>query len=372
MDRHVAVKVIRTGALAEPTVRERFQREAHLIARLEHPHLLPVYDFDGGHEPPFIVMRFLEGGTLKQVIERGRLPQGEILYLLKQIASALDYAHREGVVHRDLKPSNILVDREGNAFIADFGIARVSDAARNLTGTGMAMGTPGYMAPEQVKGETEIDARADVYSLGVVIFELLAGEPPYAPDNVAGLLVAHLQEPVPDVTEMNSDLPSKVNDVLKIAMAKDRRQRYETAGAMVRALAGALESEISGTPAHLRSLTRSFAAGQFAALAQESDVVKEVDDTDRTPTEQQRQLTVLHVDVTEFAEILYETEEPEEAREVMDALWNQIEGVMMEHGGNLQSRTAEVGLALWGVETAREDDPEHEGGRDRGRHRPLG
>jgi len=166
MERHVAIKVIRSAILADSVLRDRFQREARLIARLEHPHLLPIYDFDGDHDPPYIVMRYLEGGTLKQVMEAGRLPHGEVLYMLRQVASALDYAHRQGIVHRDLKPSNIMIDREGNAFLADFGIARVTDAQQDLTGTGMLIGTPGYMAPEQARGEAGVDSRADLYALG--------------------------------------------------------------------------------------------------------------------------------------------------------------------------------------------------------------
>jgi len=153
MDRHVAIKVIRSSILHDPALRERFQREARLIARLEHPHLLPVYDFDGEHDPPYIVMRYLEGGTLKQVQQKGRIPRDELLYILRQLAGALDYAHRQGVVHRDLKPSNVMIDREGNAFLTDFGIARAVGMDKDLTGTGLMIGTPGYMAPEQAPGD---------------------------------------------------------------------------------------------------------------------------------------------------------------------------------------------------------------------------
>src|SRR5262245_39274680 len=120
--RFVAVKVIHRYIAGDSTALERFQREARLIARLEHPHLLPVYDFDASHDPPYIVMRYLEGGTLKEVIDHVTLPLGEVAYLLRQVSSALDYAHRQGVVHRDIKPSNIMIDPDGNAFVADFGI----------------------------------------------------------------------------------------------------------------------------------------------------------------------------------------------------------------------------------------------------------
>src|SRR5690349_3039943 len=177
MDRHVAIKVIRSTILHDLGPRERFQREARLIARLEHPHLLPVYDFDGEHDPPYIVMRYLEGGTLKQVQQQGSVPRAEFLYILRQLAGALDYAHRQGVVHRDLKPSNVMIDREGNAFLTDFGIARATGAGADLTGTGFMVGTPGYMAPEQARGDGVIDKAADIYSLGVMAFEVLTGSP---------------------------------------------------------------------------------------------------------------------------------------------------------------------------------------------------
>lgn len=126
VERDVAIKVILKGIAGDSDAVQRFQREARLIARLEHPHILPVYDFDGSHEPPYIVMRYLDGGTLKDVMTQGLLPHDEVAYLMWQVCSALDYAHRQGITHRDVKPSNILIDREGNAFVTDFGIARLS------------------------------------------------------------------------------------------------------------------------------------------------------------------------------------------------------------------------------------------------------
>src|SRR5258708_9912854 len=147
VDRFVAVKVIHMAIAADSTALERFTREARLIARLEHPHILPVYDYDGQHDPPYIVMRYLPSGTLKDILQREQLPYSEVIYLMGQVASALDYAHRQGVVHRDIKPSNIMVDADGNAFLTDFGIARMVEGTMDgLPGTGMAIGTPGYMS----------------------------------------------------------------------------------------------------------------------------------------------------------------------------------------------------------------------------------
>src|SRR5260221_3847410 len=135
-DRFVAVKVIHRAISLDSKSMERFTREARLVARLEHPHILPVYDFNGKNDPPYIVMRYLPTGTLKDIMERGQLPVHEISYLLGQVASALDYAHRQGVIHRDIKPSNIMVDGEGNAFLTDFGIARMTEAGGGVSLTG--------------------------------------------------------------------------------------------------------------------------------------------------------------------------------------------------------------------------------------------
>jgi serine/threonine protein kinase/tetratricopeptide (TPR) repeat protein len=351
MDRHVAIKVIRGSLLGEAVGRDRFQREARVVARLEHPHLLPVYDFDGEHDPPFIVMRFLEGGTLKQVMEAGPLPAEEIIYTLRQAALALDYAHRQGVVHRDLKPSNIMIDREGNVFVADFGIARVSDAPRELTGTGIVVGTPGYMAPEQARGKAEVDGRADVYSLGVIVFEMLAGRGPFERESPLDELMAHIQEPAPDVRQLNPALPEQISPVLQRALAKEPAQRYPTAGELVRELAGALQADASSSPAQLRSLTQTFAAQQLAALQQ---AVEEA----RTPSDVQRQMTALYMDVTDLAELLYQSEESEAVRTEVDRLWLTFQGIAEATGGLLESRTGEVGLLLWGRAETRESDPE--------------
>jgi serine/threonine protein kinase/tetratricopeptide (TPR) repeat protein len=356
MERFVAIKAIRASILSDQTLRDRFQREARLIARLEHPHLLPIYDFDGDNDPPFIVMRFLEGGTLKQVMATGRLPHSDIIYMLRQVASALDYAHRQGIVHRDLKPSNIMIDREGNAFIADFGIARITESTEDLTGTGMLIGTPGYMAPEQARGESDVDHRADIYSLGATVFEMLAGQQPYQSDSNLGVIMAHVNNPIPSITEIDTALPPAVDGVIRKALAKEREQRYATAGSLVEELAVALEVKEAGLPAHLQSMTETISRDQL--LAFEASQIKKETGVD-TPSDQQRQMSAVYIDVTELAEMLYEKGlETESVRADMEALWKQFDQIVRKHEGVIQSHTDEVGVALWGMERAREDDAE--------------
>src|SRR5262245_6758656 len=360
MDRHVAVKVIRSSILHEPTLRERFRREARLIARLEHPHLLPVYDFDGDHDPPYIVMRFLEGGTLKQVLTQGELPHGELIYMLKQIAAALDYAHRQGVVHRDLKPSNVMIDREGNAFVTDFGIARAAGGNQEqLTEAGNLLGTPAYMSPEQARGDGDVDGAADVYALGAMIFEMLTGGTPYQHESSLGVLMAHLNEPVPSAKARNSKLPEAVDAVLAKALEKDRTRRYTSAEMLVADLAKALKAKQADAPTKLQSLTQTLSVEQLRAFQKANQTSKKETPSGATPTEQQRQMTTLYVDVTELAGALYELgQDAETVRARMEKLWTRFDEIAREEGGVIQSRTDDVGLALWGRARIREDDPE--------------
>ncbi len=228
--RFVAVKVIHRAIASDQRALERFQREARLIARLEHPHLLPVYDYDGSHEPPYIVMRYLEGGTLKDVLDRGKLPLTDVSYLMRQVASALDYAHRQGVIHRDIKPSNIMVDQDGNAFLMDFGIARLAaSSSEGLTQTGFAVGTPGYMAPEQGMGLDNIDRRADIYSLGVMVYQMLTGEMPYKAETPLAIVMKHINDPVPSARLLDDNIPEGLDVAIAKAMAKKPEDRFESA-----------------------------------------------------------------------------------------------------------------------------------------------
>jgi serine/threonine-protein kinase len=222
MDRDVAIKVIGTQLVDDPGFVARFEHEARLIARLQHVHILPVYDFGREGELLYLAMRFVDGGSLDNLLRRGALPLDRAARLFTQIASALSYAHREGVIHRDLKPNNILLDKNGDPYLTDFGIAKmIHYDGPALTATGIAMGTPAYMAPEQWRG-MEIDARADIYALGIMLYEMLTGKLPFQGDTPYILMYKHFDELPPRPGTLNPDLPPEIDLITRRAMAKDR------------------------------------------------------------------------------------------------------------------------------------------------------
>ncbi len=174
-DRDVAVKLLPLELLHQSTFRLRFEREAKIVAALDHPAIVPVYDFGEEKGQPFLVMRFMAGGSLSDRLKQGALSIKETAVIMSRLAPALDEVHTHGVIHRDLKPSNILFDQQMQPYISDFGTAKLLHAHTQLTDTGSAVGTPAYMSPEQIHGDTELDGRSDIYSLGVILFEMLSG-----------------------------------------------------------------------------------------------------------------------------------------------------------------------------------------------------
>jgi serine/threonine protein kinase len=225
-ERDVAIKVLPREFLHDPQFRVRFEREAKTIALIEHPAIVPVYDFGEEEGQPYIVMRYMSGGSLADRLARGSLPVSEVINMINRLAPALDAAHSKGVVHRDLKPGNILYDQYGNSFLSDFGIARLHQSS-NTTLTGDAiLGTPAYMSPEQVQGQNDIDGRSDIYSLGVILYQVLTGNVPYQGDTAARVMMMHILEPVPHITSANNCLPTAFDAVIEKAMAKDPNDRY--------------------------------------------------------------------------------------------------------------------------------------------------
>lgn len=350
VDRDVAIKAIRRSIANDPEAVQRFQREARLIARLEHPHILPIYDFDGAHDPPYLVMRLLESGSLEEVMEQGLLPHEEITYLMRQVCSALDYAHRQGIVHRDVKPSNIMIDPQGNAFVSDLGIARIAaeGSGRQITATGAIIGTPDYMSPEQAQGRDDIDARADIYALGAMLFQMLTGEPPYAADTPMNVLMKHIHEPVPFVRERSPDVPEPAEAVLQKAMAKDRQARYATALELSQAIGDALGASASD-PTRLREAANT-------SIILRTGGRRPAGGASPTPSEQNRPVTALYANAAEYAALVDQVAGGEASRRAMAALREALHGAVDSHQGKVLSASENDLLALWGAETAREDD----------------
>lgn len=242
-ERDVAIKVLPESMLLDPQFRTRFTREAKAIARLEHPAIVPVYDVGEENSQPYIVMRYMAGGSLADKITNGQLTLEECAQIINRLAPALDAAHSKGIIHRDLKPGNVLFDNYGNSFLSDFGIARVgSTEGTQLTGN-FILGTPAYMSPEQARGEPDLDGRSDVYSLGATLFEMLSGRVPYESDTPMGQALKHIMEPVPNILEIKPDLPVEVQDVIAKSMEKDRNLRYSSATEMAKALIALVDRE---------------------------------------------------------------------------------------------------------------------------------
>jgi serine/threonine protein kinase len=225
-EREVALKILNRELLDDSQGRERFERETKIIAKLEHAAIVPVYDVGHDNNQLFFVMRYMSGGPLTERIQNRSLLLSQMAHIIQRVAAALDYAHARGVIHRDLKPGNILFDEYNNAFISDFGIAKLTQATTTITQSGI-LGTPTHMSPEQAKGEA-VDGRSDIYSLGVILFEMLSGKTPYDATTPLGMAFKHATYPVPRILNVNPNLPAGVEMVIEKVMAKERERRYRS------------------------------------------------------------------------------------------------------------------------------------------------
>ena len=249
LERRVAIKVLHEHFSRDPEYVERFRREARAIARLAHPNVVTVIDRGEWEGRQFIVFEHVAGDNLKAVIVReGPLPVDTAVRLACQIGRALAFAHQLGIVHRDVKPHNVLIDANGTAKVTDFGIARALDTDEALTATGTVLGTGQYLSPEQANGERG-DEYSDQYSLGVVAYELLTGEPPYTGDNLMAVAMRHVRDPVPSVRDRRPEVPGRVDAIVAKAMAKRPEDRF----ASMAALTAALESCVTETGDEARS-----------------------------------------------------------------------------------------------------------------------
>lgn len=236
-NRDVAIKVLPPQFMHDPMFLTRFKREAQTIAALEHEAIVPVHDFGEADGQPFLVMRYLSGGSLVERIARGALPVAEASTIVQRIGLALDEAHGKGIIHRDLKPGNILFDHHGNAFLSDFGIVKLAESTTTFTGSNI-IGTPAYMSPEQARGDANLDRRSDVYALGAILFEMLSGQQPYQADTPMGMAVKHITEPVPRITSVKQDIPTAYEAIIMQAMDKNPDKRFATAGEFALAVSG--------------------------------------------------------------------------------------------------------------------------------------
>src|SRR3954453_16698451 len=255
LGRTVAVKRLRTDLATDPTFQARFRREAQAAAGLNHPNIVSVYDTgeelspDGSHVQPYIVMEYVPGRTLREVLNDGRkvLPE-RALEITNGILDALDYSHRAGIVHRDIKPANVMLTPAGDGKVMDFGIARaISDGTSTVTQTQAVVGTAQYLSPEQARGET-VDSRSDVYSTGCVLFELLAGRPPFVGDSPFSVAYQHVREQAQPPSAYNSDVPAELDAIVMKGLAKGVENHYQSPAVLQRDSGAALAGRPRALP----------------------------------------------------------------------------------------------------------------------------
>lgn len=265
LDRYVALKVLHPAFGEDPNFEARFQREARLVAKLEHPHIVPIYDYAEHEGRPYLVMKYIEGDTLKARLLKGPLTSEEITNVVESVGSALSHAHKQGILHRDIKPSNVLIGTDGQMYLADFGLARIAQAAESTLSSDMIMGTPQYISPEQAMGEKNLDEGTDIYSFGVMLYEMVVGRVPFNADTPFSIIHDHIYSPLPMPRAINPNVPETVQRVLLRALAKERSDRYPDVDSLVEAFKEAWVqagvpmqgTAITMRPAALKSVSKS-------------------------------------------------------------------------------------------------------------------
>ena len=282
LDRYVALKVLHAAFHEDQTFTARFQREARVVARLEHPNIVPIYDYSEHEARPYLVMKYIEGDTLKARLNKGPLSSHEIEQVVDSVGSALGYAHRQGILHRDIKPSNVLIATDGVMYLADFGLARIASAGESTLSSDSIMGTPQYISPEQAMGKKDLDAGTDIYSFAVMLYEMVVGQVPFTADTPFSIIHDHIYTPLPLPMDVNPKVPEPVQRVLLKALAKDRLDRYESVGDMIVAFKEAWQeagvpmqgTAITMRPGSLKAPTKSQPKAQSEVTAAKTVAVQ--------------------------------------------------------------------------------------------------
>ncbi len=244
LDRYVAIKVLRSDLQSNPEFLARFKREAKIIAKLDHPHIIPVYDIEEVEGALYLVMRFVEGLTLREALNRFKKPLSTpaMMHIMRPVTDALAYAHQKDILHRDVKPSNIMLGSDDNVYLMDFGLALSGSEGASVASKGPVMGTPFYLSPEQAKGES-LDQRTDLYSLGIVLYELLTAKLPFTGETYDAVVYHQLFTLPPLPSKINPLITPALEQVVLKALAKEKKDRFPTANAMLQALEDATQSQ---------------------------------------------------------------------------------------------------------------------------------
>ncbi|HYH87376.1 MAG TPA: protein kinase, partial [Pyrinomonadaceae bacterium] len=367
LGRRVALKLLPAEFARDEELVRRFELEARAASVLNHPNIITVHEIGESEGRRFIVTEYVEGRTLRERLAEERFAANEALEICAQVAGALAKAHAAGVLHRDIKPENIMVDEDGHVKVLDFGIAKELTHAPSVdtdaptsahvnTAAGVILGTATYMSPEQVRGQ-ELDARTDIWSLGVVLYEMVTGRAPFEAQTYGDLIVAILHDEPQPLADFSVELPEGFGRMLRRALSKEKQGRHTSATELrdeLRRLRRQIEFHTETL--HDEPSFDSRSDTSRSPTPREAGVRQRAAPRHQT-TEQRKQLTVLFADFAGLA-ALTEGQDAEDVGELMSELWPLVDGVVAEHGGSVDRHVGEQFVALWGARGAQEDDPE--------------
>jgi serine/threonine-protein kinase len=296
LDRYVAIKVLHPAFLEDKNFLARFQREARLVAKLDHPNIVPIFDYSEHEGRPYLVMKFIEGETLKARLDRGPVETGQLLEIVQSVGAALAYAHKHKILHRDIKPSNVLLAADKQIYLADFGLARIAQSGESTLTSDMIVGTPQYISPEQALGKKDLDEGTDIYSFGVMLYELAVGKVPFSADTPYSIIHDHIYTPLPLPSQVNPEVGEDVERVLLKALSKERSGRYESVDALVAAVCQAWQvsgrTEALPAPAVVAASEKAEAPTLAPAdISSEDGKINTADDTSRNEVRQKQRKT---------------------------------------------------------------------------------